>query len=115
VAFVQLDPFHKGALRSPFNIDSEGSSVSVLPITGQGTIAIRTTAKTGLKFTVDGGENKSLVLHITTDAWDLYSTETGSLSTARIPAAELKSSAAIDAGVQTTYWFSMDNDNGILR
>jgi hypothetical protein len=116
-AFVQLDPFHKGAPRSPFNIASEKSSVSVLPITGQGTIAIRTTAKAGLKFTVNGGENTSLVLHITTDAWDLYSTETGSPTITRIPAAELKDPAAIylNAGLETTYWLSMDNDNGILR
>jgi hypothetical protein len=107
---------------SPSHRDSEGASVSVLPITGQGTLAIRTTAKAGLKFTVDGGENTSLVLYITTDSWDLYSAETGAepappAANARIPATELRSPAAIylNAGVQTTYWLSMDNDNGVLR
>ncbi|KAJ7117194.1 RmlC-like cupin domain-containing protein [Mycena crocata] len=93
-----------------------------LPITGQGTIAVRTRTSAGLQIVVDGAAKKSLVLHITADSCDLYVVETGGVpappsEATRIPAIALKGTAAtyLNSEAETTYWLSLDNANGVLR
>ncbi|KAJ7083429.1 RmlC-like cupin domain-containing protein [Mycena epipterygia] len=66
ITFAQFNPFNEEEFASAE--DSEG--INILPITGQGAIAVRVKAAAAIKMVVST-ENKYLVLYITTDSCDL--------------------------------------------
>jgi hypothetical protein len=115
--FVQFDPFQQVNLEW-----TKSDADNLLPITGQGTISIRTKAAAALTFTIDGSNETSLILYITNDSCDLYFGKTGAppvppTDYTRIPAAELKGHAPtyLEASTEVLYWLSVDNDNGVIR
>ncbi|CCM00576.1 uncharacterized protein FIBRA_02611 [Fibroporia radiculosa] len=98
------------------------SSVATLPIEGQGTIAVSTNAKAGLRIAVNTPDSSkpTLFLDVTTDhcgfSYGKDSVVLGSTPTP-IPAVALKGIAAcyLLPDQQTTYWLSVDRPNGVIR
>ncbi|KUJ13485.1 uncharacterized protein LY89DRAFT_754246 [Mollisia scopiformis] len=93
-------------------------SESLLPVTGQGIIAVSSSAKVQILFVINCPKKSQNNLYLQIGAAEISlsfgpsMTRTESIPTKLI---QQESACYLNPGVQTTYWLSIDGPNGVLR
>ncbi|KAG8630742.1 hypothetical protein KVT40_002361 [Elsinoe batatas] len=90
---------------------------NTLPVTGQGTVAVSSDARNLLSIAVETNLDGGPILHLDIGNSDFLFYFDTAAGKQEIPYVFVKSKDAcyLDAGKPTTYWLSLDQDNGILR